>query len=448
MNMAMARVHEAAGEREQARGIYRGILQRDPQYASAQRALDRLAEQETRLEREASASSGSEGRRAEGYVTAGVDYLSKGGGAPGISNIRTVELPVEAHVPVGASGGRMFAQVDPVSVDAGVLQPSDVYNIRQYGKVLTNTAVATNPAATISPAGQTAHGNAVALGYEQDGLRLDIGSTPIGFPVSNVVWGVKWAHYTADSGFSIDVSRRPVTSTLLAYAGAHDPVTGQVWGGVVSTGAGLHFSHDFGKLTLFADPGYYQLTGTNVLSNSEIALRTGFNWSFIDQQDMRLTGGMALTYWNYKENERFYTFGMGGYYSPQKYYSLALPFRWTGREERWSYMLQGSVSTSISDEKTMTFYPTSPALQAQGVANSAIMSPYYTGGPGHGTGFSLGAAVEYRFTPKLYGGALGQIDRSTYYTPNYAIFYLRYMFDAQTGPVPFPPDPVRAYSRY
>jgi hypothetical protein len=102
----------------------------------------------------------------------------------------------------------------------------------------------------------------------------------------------------------------------------------------------------------------------------------------------------------------------------------------------------------VSYEKDMPFYPTSPALQAQGMANANTMVPVYTGGPGHGTGHSFGGAVEYRFTPNLYGGAVGQIDRSAYYTPNYAIFYLRYMFDAQTGAVPFPPDPVKAYSRF
>ncbi len=440
MLMAMARVHDSAGEKQQARDIYQGILRRDPGNAGAARALAAMSEQQGAV-----ASAAPEEKRAQGYAAAGVDYLTKQGGTPGISNIAVLELPVEAHMPVGNSGGRMFAQVDPVWADAGTLQPSAyVFDTRQYGKVL---ALSPNLAA-VAPASQSAHGTAVALGYEWGDFRADIGSTPIGFPVSNVVGGLKWSHYTAVSGISLDLSRRPVTSSLLSYAGARDPVTGEVWGGVVSTGAGLHLSHDYGRLTAFFDPGYYQLTGTNVLSNTEIAVRTGFNWSFIDQTDMRLTAGAAITYWHYSENLRFYSFGQGGYYSPQKYYSLALPFRWTGREERWSYMLQGSVSASVSYEKNMPFYPTSPALQAQGMLNAGTMYPIYAGGPGHGTGFSFGGALEYKFTQNLFGGVVGQIDRSAYYTPNYAIVYLRYMFDAQTGPVPFPPDPIKAYSRF
>ena len=50
------------------------------------------------------------------------------------------------------------------------------------------------------------------------------------------------------------------------------------------------------------------------------------------------------------------------------------------------------------------------------------------------------------FHPALFGGARLQIDRSDYYTLNFATLYLRYMFDAHTEPVPYPPDPVKPYS--
>jgi tetratricopeptide (TPR) repeat protein len=440
MLMAMARVHEAAGEQNQARAIYLDILQRDPGNAGARRALDLMAAKTKEV------ASTLPSRRAQGYVGAAVDYLSKGGGSPGISNLRIIETPVEARIPVGESGGRLFAQVDPANANAGPLASASLGDLRQYGKVM-----ALSPNGLANLPGQSAHGTAVALGYENEHLRADIGSTPIGFPVSNIVGGVKWSKYTAISGYSVDVSRRPVISSLISYAGAQDPVTGQVWGGVVSTGASGHVGHDFGKLNLFLEPGYYRITGQNMPGNSEVALRTGFNWAFIDNDDMLLKGGVALTYWHYQENLRFYTFGQGGYYSPQRYVSLAPNFRWTGREERWSYMVQGAVSIAYVYENNSLYYPTDPALQAQAAAQAAALTlapPIYIGGSSHNTGHSLGAAVEYRFTPRLYGGALGQIDRSTYYTPNYAVFYLRYMFDAQTGPVPYPPEPVKAYSRY
>lgn len=384
-------------------------------------------------------------RRASSYVTTGVDYLNKPGGTPGISNLMTVEIPIEMRMPVGYGGGQSFVKVDPVSVNAGSLQLASRYNLRQYGKVLARDP---NIVVNANAPSQTARGTALAAGYEGNGMRADIGTTPLGFPVSDVVGGIKWSHYTETSGFSFDVSRRPVTSSLLSYAGARDPVTGEVWGGVRSNGASLHASRDNGRLNGFVDMSYYWLTGKNVLSNTEYALRTGFDWSFIREEDTRLTAGLALSDWHYQENLRYYTFGHGGYYSPQRYYSLALPFRLTGRKERWSYLLQGSMSASVSYEKDMPFYPTNAALQAQGVANTATMTPVYTGGNGHGNGWSFGGATEYQFSAQLFGGGRFSIDRSDYYTPNFAILYLRYLFDAHTGPVPYPPDPVKAYSRF
>jgi hypothetical protein len=76
------------------------------------------------------------------------------------------------------------------------------------------------------------------------------------------------------------------------------------------------------------------------------------------------------------------------------------------------------------------------------------MSPYYIGGGSHGTGFSLSGSLEKLVASHLFVGGHFTIDRSAYYTPNYAILYLRYQFDAHTGPVPYPPDPVKAYSHF
>jgi hypothetical protein len=241
------------------------------------------------------------------------------------------------------------------------------------------------------------------------------------------------------------VSRRPVTSTLLSYAGAHDPVTGEAWGGILSNGISAHIGYSSGRFSVFADPGYYHLTGMNVLTNTEFELRTGLHYDLIQREDMLLSGGLTFTNWRYRENLRYYTFGHGGYYSPQTYYSLTIPVRWTGRSDSWSYMLNGSVSASVSHEKNMPFYPTDAALQTLGNANGTA---YYSGGDGHGTGYSLGGSLEKLLTSHLLVGGRIEIDRSDYYTPNFAILYLRYQFDARSGPVSYPPDLVKPYSRF
>lgn len=386
-----------------------------------------------------------ERRRAQGYVATGIDYLNKPGASPGISNLTKLEMPVEMHMPIGYGGEQAFVSVDPVYANAGALQLADNYDFLRYGKIL---AMDPNMSSRAAAASQDVRGVALAAGYEGDGLRVDIGSTPLGFPVLDIVGGVRWSHYTATSGFSFEVSRRPLTGSLLSYAGVSDPVTHETWGGVRSNGANMHVSRDSGRLSGFLDLGYYLLTGKNVLDNTELALRTGLDWNFIRAEDSRLSLGLALNSFFYRDNLRYYSYGHGGYYSPQKYYSIALPFRWIGRKERWSYSLQSSVSTSVSYEKDMPFYPADASLQAQGISNAAVAAPIYAGGDGRGTGWSLGGALEYKISPQLFGGMQLSMDRSAYYTPNTAIFYLRHMFDARSGAVPYPPDPVKAYSRF
>ena len=90
----------------------------------------------------------------------------------------------------------------------------------------------------------------------------------------------------------------------------------------------------------------------------------------------------------------------------------------------------------------MPYYPTNSALQA------AAGNPIFIGSRGKGNGYSLGGALEYRVAQHLYIGGRLEIDRSAFYTPNFATLYLRYMFNPNTDSVPFPPDPVKPYSKF
>ncbi|KAF0206315.1 MAG: hypothetical protein FD173_318 [Gallionellaceae bacterium] len=380
-----------------------------------------------------------ESGRAKGYVTAGIENLSKVGGAPGISDLVITEIPVEARIPVGYDGGLAIVQATRVNADAGALSLAGQYDLRQFGKVQ-----ALSPNITNKP-DQSASGTALLLGYEGDGIRADIGTTPLEFPVHQVVGGVRWSKYTENSGFSFDVSSRTLTSSLLAYAGVRDPVTGEVWGGVRNSGAGVHVARSNGRLNGFVDVGYYWLTGTNVLDNTKLELRTGFDWSFVKKEDMLLTAGLTLTHWAFREDLSHYSFGHGGYYSPQSYVSLALPLRWTGRVAHWSYLLQYSISASETYTKDMPYYPTNAALQnSTNATYTGGISPYDASPPG----YALGAALEYQFSSRLFAGGRFMMERSPYYAPDTGFVYLRYMFDDYTSPIPYPPLPVKSYSKY
>ena len=83
-----------------------------------------------------------------------------------------------------------------------------------------------------------------------------------------------------------------------------------------SSGANVRVGYDRGRFSAYSSLGYHLLAGKNVLDNSQLELRPGVDWTFISTENMRVNAGLVYTYWRYKENLRYYSFGHGGYYSP------------------------------------------------------------------------------------------------------------------------------------
>ncbi|CAG9167438.1 cellulose synthase subunit BcsC-related outer membrane protein [Cupriavidus respiraculi] len=426
------RIAQSRGSFDQAATLYRQARTLEqaeaavpsPDGTAAQRALQDLED------------------RRDGQV-ATATLLSNKSGDSGISRLHSVEIPLFVRVPHGYTG-HLFFHADTVLLDAGTLRPGTDENASEFGQI------AARGAAGLSSVGQTDKGMALAAGYAYNGAygswRADLGTTPLGFLRQNVVGGFRYRAELRHAAATVDVSRRAVNSSLISYAGATDPASGEQWGGVVRDGIRLGYSHDVGRGSLFATVGAGVLTGHNVQTNREFTVRAGLDWPLLRARNQVVTSGLVVNYWRYAENLRYYTFGHGGYYSPQRYLSFAVPLEWTGRRGEWSWRLGGSAGWSDTYEKDMPYYPTRQDLQQ--MATTDDFNPVYSGGKGGGFSYTALAAVEYRFAPKWVAGLALQIDRSRDYAPNRAIAYLRYHFEPPRGPVPFPPEPVQPYSSY
>ncbi|MCW3480510.1 cellulose synthase subunit BcsC-related outer membrane protein [Neisseriaceae bacterium JH1-16] len=388
-----------------------------------------------------------------GEVWTGLDVTVRGSGTgtPGESELSMVQAPVLVNVP-GPNEGKFFVRSDPVTMTAGSLDPNDTYTRNRFGQIYKLNAAAdasdvdqakadaNQRAAALDAGRQSASGVAVGVGYENEDWRFDIGSTPIGFPVQDVVGGVKHYGKLGLLNYNVDVSRRALTSSVLTYAGTKDPVTGQIWGGVRATGAGFGLGYDQGKaIGVWSNFGYHKLTGENVADNTRLTAMGGVYWRVLNQPTQRVTVGLnSINFW-YDKNLSEFTFGQGGYYSPQRYNSLSLPVSYAGRNERWSYLVRASVSMSNSSEKDELYFP----LQAAGDKN-----PTFSGSSGWGSGASLGGAFEYQMAPKWVLGGRFDLEYSQYYQPSRLGMYLRYSFAPPANPLPFPPEPLRPYSDF
>lgn len=356
----------------------------------------------------------------------------------GISTLRGVEVPVVGYWPMGYDG-HWFAQVDSAHVEAGTL-PAAYSAAAQFGKVY-----ALAPGGLERPVAESQVGLSAAAGWRGDDRRFDLGVVGMGFKVPNVVGGWRESGTWRDTDLSAELSRRVVVSSLLSYAGAADPVTGAVWGGVTNTAltlrAGREFAHGWSGSTSLS---LGLLAGREVESNSGVQSRTVIDRDWIARPDFRLNAGGVLSIWHYAHNEDFYTFGQGGYYSPQRYISLGVPIEVEGRHGELSYDLRAVPSRSWSYQQNVPYYPTDGLLQAR--AGNPIQTS--GNGPGGGPAGSLRGDIEYRAAAHWTIGAWLDIDRSAYYAPTRLMIYLRYWIEPQRGPVDFPPRPVTPISLY
>lgn len=391
------------------------------------------------------ALEGLEARRQPMIATA-YDMASKPGD-PGISNLHMTEIPLYGRIPLGYDG-HVFVHADTIAISAGKVPVDDLTTASLYGKI---AAFGVNTLR--GPLQQEARGTNFAVGYQGDNWRFDIGHTPLEFPVNYWVGGVRWQTNVRDVSYSVDVSHRPVTSSLLSFAGGRDPVSGEVWGGVRRTGITVRAGWDVGSVGFSSSAGIGVLTGENVLTNREVIVRQALDWSVIKTANHRVSIGLVANYWNYAHNQSGYTFGQGGYYSPQTYLSLGIPVEWSGRFGKLAFRLAASMASSFTTIGSTDYFPTRPNLQALAVqlANDQnLSSPTTTGSSGGGgaPGYNMSMALEYTLAKQWVIGGLYGVDRSKSYTPNRAQLYLRYYFKPQPSPVDFPPSPVRPYSRY
>lgn len=352
--------------------------------------------------------------RTDGHVILGWDDSARDG------KNTSSQIPIEARIPIESWHGHLLLRADYVSVDSGELD---------YYEKETDSAS--------SSFRNQSSGMALGIGWQAQDWRADIGSTPIGFDHTSWVGGVNISGDLGDFGWRVDASRRPVTSSTLAYAGMSVPsgsrdVEGTKWGGVVSSGVKLNSSWDVGgPIGIWNSLQYHVISGENVENNTRLGLLGGAYYKLITTDQQRLSVGANLMYLTYDKNLSEYTLGHGGYYSPQRYFSVSLPVNYYGRyNSTWSYQLSASVSNSWTEEDA-------PYLSVGGVSSQ---------GGGFGTSFQ--AAIEKRVSKRWYLGGVVDLQRSEFYTPNHFMLYAKYTFNDRWQPIEYPPAAPALYSDF
>jgi tetratricopeptide (TPR) repeat protein len=218
-----------------------------------------------------------------------------------------------------ALGGRVFAEgmvgparlgfsVTGAGIDIGSPAPDALIGLRPQ----PDTVAPTNGAGIIQP-------NMAARWESPDWTTTtQLGLTPLNTAVGPLpTASVSVTHYMDPIILSGRVFAQSVTNSLLSYGGMRDPVSGADWGRVMDMGGSLQAIYlPVDRVSLsFTGEGAY-LTGDNVASNNRLSLRFDAAYDFRPENFDHLRVGPFVSLAHYDRNLDFYTFGQGGYYSP------------------------------------------------------------------------------------------------------------------------------------
>jgi tetratricopeptide (TPR) repeat protein len=375
------------------------------------------------------------------WVGAGIGLRNRDG-VSGLDQLDDIEMPME--VSFGAFGaGRLNLRLVPVFLDAGTVRGGEL-------PLFGTLAFADTTGLGFD---QNDGGLAAGVAYQLGNFVVDVGTSPIGFEVGNVVGGIGWTpHFGEHWLVDLDISRRPVTDSLLSYAGTRDPLSGREWGGVTANGGRLELTYDVGKGGLYASGGFHFYEGKNVEDNTEASLGGGAYLHVYRDAIQRVTVGFNITSFFFDENLRRFTFGHGGYFSPQRYLSLALPVEWVGGHNRYSWKIHGAIGLQNFREEGAALYPEDSELQAAieefSAANPELgIAAGYESNSHTGTGLSFGGQVEYLIAPQLVVGARASFDNAQDYDESRVLAYLRWS-PGRTHAVQVPPRPVVPFADY
>ncbi|HIE33033.1 MAG TPA: tetratricopeptide repeat protein, partial [Thermodesulfobacteriaceae bacterium] len=106
-------------------------------------------------------------------------HLKSRDASDGLSSLESYEAPLEIQWPL--RGGRLFAHISPVRLDAGQLDLG-----KERTRQLQGTGALCLRDCITTSLSQIERGTSFAIGYRGAGWRADLGSSPVGFPASQL----------------------------------------------------------------------------------------------------------------------------------------------------------------------------------------------------------------------------------------------------------------------
>jgi tetratricopeptide (TPR) repeat protein len=380
--------------------------------------------------------------------TGTINYRS---GDLGFDHLSALEAPFETSVSMGYNA-RLTIVAKPVFLDSGQANGSSVIQVLEAaspGLPLTLTTIpqpigSLTTTDTTPPAQQNASGIGGEVQLAFPHLAIAGGYTPSGFLVATVTGRVLWR--PGNGPITFNFNRDSVKDTQLSYAGLRDPLgntlgnLGQIWGGVIANQGNVQFAHGDAQSGFYLAGGGQYITGYKVATNNRIEGSGGAYWRLKTIPEYgNLSIGANFFGMHYAKNQDAFTYGMGGYFSPQAYFLANAPITWNGHSgTTWHYNILGSLGVQAFQVDQTALFPNN------------VITAYLPAKTSVGPNYDLRAQAAYQISPHWFAGGFVGANNSRNYSAATAGFYVRFLFRAQPSTVTtptglFPTDGMRPF---
>ena len=396
----------------------------------------------------------------------GIGALNYRSGDLGYSRLAALEAPFETSAPLGYAG-RFTIVAKPVFLDSGQADGTSVITVQELttsGRTLVvipqplGTATNTGPSAGgtftgTPPAQQNASGFGGEVQFTTSTLALAGGYTPYGFLVSN--WTAR-AHWRPGNGsLTFAFTRDSVKDSQLSYGGLRDPGTaslsypGTIWGGVIADQGNIQLARGDALSGFYLAVGGQYISGYNVKDNWRVDGDGGAYWRVKSYpENGALSVGANFFAMHYDNNQNAFTFGMGGYFSPQAYFLANVPITWVGHYmTRLHYQIVGGFGVQAFQQDLTPLFPL-PAQKATEIALNNAALPALTS---VGANYDIRADVAYQISPHWFAQGFASGNNARNYNAASVGFGIHYMFRSQPSTVTaptglFPHDGLRPFT--
>ena len=271
------------------------------------------------------------------------------------------------------------------------------------------------------------------IGFAMEGqlhLEVHLGSTPFNGPVDPTP---TFEARVSAPGWYVDIHRCNVKDSLLSYVGQTDPYSNDEWGRVTRNGIEAGKTWPIGgQWWVSGAAGFDYYMGDSVWDNQALHVDTAVGQTLLFDRD-EFSYGLFFTAQHFRRNSDFYTYGHGGYYSPDLMTMIGpfVRYRTAVCRDYW-FDVQASAGWLYQRLDSSPFYPLFNGNTSGFTPEAAAdANGEYDSDTDNKLGVNLRLQGMKLLTPHLAVGGFASVNNSADYTEWTAGVGIQVFFDPQ-----------------